>query len=162
MTDDIDNNQDSYDLYDECDNSHQTCDCFECKVYLNTDTKRPIKAAEITDETFNELLTLCQREDVIEQMKSERYRSNIYQIVPYPMWKELQDPEKYQAIADKLKNKLPNDLPEICFIGSAIHNTQEINTIMYRFPTSTVKYELLVYKEDGQFNVKTHSTGSEY
>ena len=115
------------------------CTCFDCTVYFNENTNRPIKANDITDEEFNELIDLCSKDAVIEKMKSERYKNEIYEIVPFQLWGKLQNKETYDKIFEELKssNKIPDEQPKICHIGSCIENNNEAKLVSYRFPTST-------------------------
>jgi len=140
----------------------ETCMCYDCETYINQDTIRPIKGQDTTDEEFNEMLELCAKDTVIQMMKRERYRSYVYEVVPYPKWSSLlKDPEKYQAIVDELesKNVIPNDDPEICRIGHGMNDDGEIMSISYRFPSSTVKYDLTVFKDGDRIKLKTHGRG---
>ena len=151
----------------EC--SIKDCTCYDCTVYFNTNTERPIRGKGITDEIFLELMTLCKKESVINIMKAERYKSTIYQLVPYHLWKSLEDPVKYQNLMTKLKetNEIPDENPEICSIdlGQEIgldDICKEVTSISYRFPTSTVKYSLTVYRDGDKVKLRSHSRGSEY
>lgn len=168
--DSLDNSFDD-DFDQSCGLKGTTCTCWDCIVYFNNDTNRPIKSKDITDKEFEELSKICSDEQTIELMKKERYRANIYEIVPYPLWKKLQNKETYNAIVEQLKTEgvIPDEEPEICHIGSSIQvgldgKETEIKSIAYRFPTSTVKYELIVEKStenDGKVFLKTHGRGSE-
>ena len=155
--------------FDEsCGIPDTACTCYDCETYFNPNVVRPIKGDDITDEHFNEMLEFCTRDTVIQKMKSERYRSYIYEVVPYPMWKLLKDPEKYQAVLDKIKsdNVIPDDDPEICRVGILTeHRADEeeprvCTSISYRFPSSTVKYDLSVYQDGDRKLLKTHGRGS--
>ena len=142
------------------------CTCWECVVYNNPDTKRPMKSDDMTDEEFNELIEFCTKDKVIEMMKSERYRANLYQIVPYPLWKQLEDPNIYQNAIENLENIIPDEEPEICHIGYGIEHDENdemknIITIAYRFPTSTVKYTLMIEQVGEKRRCRTTSRGSE-
>jgi hypothetical protein len=158
-----------YDDFDySCGVKDTMCTCWDCTVYFNKDTNRPTKSKDITDEEFKELLQLCSDEKVLGIMKKERYKSVIYEIVPYPMWKKLENEETYNAIVKQLETTgdVPDEQPEICHVGTAIHvdldgNELAIKTIAYRFPTSTVKYELIVNDVNGKRLLRTHSRGSE-
>lgn len=164
----FDDNSFDDDFDQSCGTKDGACTCWDCTIYFNKDTNRPVKSESITDNEFNELLKLCSGENVIDLMKRERYRSVIYEIVPYPLWKKLENEETYNAIVKQLEanGDVPDEQPEICHVGSAIHvdldgKESNVNTICYRFPTSTVKYELIVKKTDGKLFLKTNCRGSE-
>ena len=154
-------------LSSEC--NIKDCSCSDCIIYFNPNTIRPIRGKNITDETFTKLIELCKTDSVINIMKEERFKSILYEVVPYNLWKSLEDPVKYQNFMTKLKatNKIPDENPEICSIelGQEIgldDICKEIQSISYRFPTSTVKYSLTVYRDGDKIKLKTHSRGSEY
>lgn len=166
----------SWESYDDpdfdqsCGLLGSTCTCYDCETYINSDTVRPIKGKDVTEEEFNETLELCSKDRVIEKMKSERYRSYIYQLIPYPLWSQLEDPEKYQAIVDKLKsqNTIPDEDPEICridekIIMDGIDDTEPTvcTSVSYRFPTSTVKFDLMIQQDGDKILLKTHGRGAE-
>ncbi len=162
--------QDSFDDdFDySCGLKDNTCTCWDCTVYFNKNTNRPTKSNDITDEEFKELLKLCSDEKVLGLLKEERYKPIIYEVVPFPLWKKLEDEATYNAMVEKLKTdgEVPDEQPEICHVGSVEMiglNDEEtvVKSIYYRFPTSTVKYELIVKKVNDKLLLKTHSRGSE-
>ena len=140
------------------------CDCSDCTIYSNND--KPIQGKNVTDELFNKTLSICQYTQVKEIMKMERYKSIIYELVPYDKWKDLQNKEIYQSMVDKLKitKKIPDEDPEICAVNLAfdLDSNCDITVVSYRFPTSTVKYTLSIYNKDDKVKLKTGSRGSEY
>ena len=164
----------SDDMYfdESCGNPGSNCTCYDCKTYFNPNTVRPVKGNNVSDEQFTEMIELCKKDNVIQRMKNERYRSYIYQIVPYPMWSLLNDPEKYQSIVDKLKSeqKIPDEDPEICSVDEAAElglddtEPKTLISISYRFPTSSVKYDISVYKDENSdmVRIRTHGRGSDY
>ncbi len=152
----------------DCEIQGTHCPCHDCEIYFNPETERPVKGNGITDKVFDEIIEICNRESVIDIMKAERYKALIYQIIPYPFWKQLEDPVKYNSILNKLKesNEVPNENPEICSVGLAkqidIDGVErEITVVSYRFPTSTVKYELIIYDDNNKLKLRTHSRGAE-
>lgn len=79
----------------------KTCDCSDCIIYFNEQTIRPIKGQNITDEIFNKTISICCEEQVQEIMKAERYKSFVYQFVPYEKWKDLQNKQIYVNLFNK-------------------------------------------------------------
>jgi len=165
-----DGNNSTSELIDEmfncCGELETTCTCSDCIMYFNPSTQRPIQGNGIDDQKFSDLLEFVKREDVKAKMKSEQYRSYIYQLIPYPMWKKLDDPNYYNSVVEQVKifKIIPDDDPEICGIqnGKEMDTdfiTTDIDVISYRFPNSTVKFELTIKDIDGKKLLRTHGRG---
>lgn len=156
------------DFNESCGLQNTTCDCHDCITYFNKDVNRPIKSNDMTTEEFNELLTFCSDEKVIDLMKKERYKSYIYYKLPHPFWKKLENPIIYNDILEKVKldKSIPDEKPEICKISRGLeidldNNETSVTVICYRFPTSTVKYELILKTTNDKIILKTRSRGAE-
>ena len=157
--------------YGPCESQkYGPCNCYDCETYFNPTVERPIRDTMISNDVFDKVMALCKQVNVINKMKEERYRTYMYEYVPYPLWHLLEDKDVYQAIFDEINadKRIPNDDPEICRIGKAAEididgTIKEVIIVYYRFPGSTIKYELSVFfEDDGTVILKTHSGGSDY
>ena len=122
------------------------------------DQNKPIKGKNISEEKFNEILELTRKEYIKDKMKSERYKSYIYNHTPFPLWSRLVEPSFYQNIVSEMKKAgtIPNDDPEICYIklSNKIDNQFIIH---YQFQESNIKYELSITEYNNVKHLNTQS-----
>lgn len=69
--------------------SKTKCDCSDYITYFRSDIKRPIKGENISDKEFEELLCKIKIDDIKNLMIKERYKSVIFQLIPYEYWNKL-------------------------------------------------------------------------
>lgn len=150
-----------------CGTYETTCECHDCETYFNPTIKRPLIDPEIAEKDLERIWSTIDRSNVKEAMCEQIYRSLLYSLVPYPMWKSLEDRKTYQSAIQHLKEsgRIQEQNPEICrihccFITHLDSTTHPVWKVYYRFPRSTVKYEMSIYTDSGK--LVFNSRGSEY
>lgn len=146
------------DIGSTCCTYETKCKCSDCNIYFNPSIQRPIQGFGVDDETFQKVLSTMEHTEFKQMMKESRIRNNVFAFVPYALWNDLINTANYNRVKEIVA--VPPDDPEICEISICDYNNEPCISVHYRFPKSTVKYDMLINMETGR--IKTHSRGAEY
>ncbi len=150
-----------------CGTLDSKCSCYECYTYFKKDIERPLVISKIKEnkEDYEKILKIIiQKKDC---MMDERYKYKIFNTYPYSEWKKLSyDKDYYNECFEKIKNEYKyNDSPLICLIGLSTcigrdKEKKEVYEVCYRFPNSTIKYEMLIDLKLQKIKIRGY--GAEY